>query len=151
MRRTLLAAVSLIVLSSPVLAGVAVPLDEVRIVTFKRPAATVYMGNPMIAEVTPIDSRHVYVLGKNFGTTNIIALDGNGKPIISDQVTVFGQRTGAVTLQRGIAQYNYNCTAAHCEAYAVTGDEQTYFTGTHTEIQTHEDLGNKAAMASAGH
>lgn len=151
MRRTLLAAASLIVLSSPVLAGVAVPLDEVRIVSFKRAAATVYMGNSMIAEVTPIDSRHAYVLGKNFGTTNLIALDGNGKPITSEEVTVFGQRTGAVTLQRGSAQFNYNCTAAHCEAYSVTGDDQTFFTNTHTEIQTHEDLGSKAAMASAAH
>jgi hypothetical protein len=150
MRRSLLAVVSLFVLSSPVLAStVAVPLDEVRIVTFKRPAYSVYMGNPMIAEVTSIDPRHAYVLGKNFGTTNLIALDANGKPIASEQVTVFSQRMGNVTLQRGGAQYNYTCTAAHCEAYPVTGDEHTYFQNTHGDTEKHEDLGVKAAAASA--
>lgn len=149
MRRSLLAAVSLFVLSSPVLAStVAVPLDEVRIVTFKRPAYSVYMGNPMIAEVTSIDPRHAYVLGKNFGTTNLIALDGAGKPIASEQVTVFGQRTGAVTLLRGADQFNYTCTTAHCEAQPVTGDDHVYFQNTHTDTATHEDLGVKAAAAS---
>jgi hypothetical protein len=149
MRRSLLVAASLLALSAPAFAAsVAVPLDEVRIVTFKRPASSVYMGNPMIAEVTAIDPRHAYVLGKNFGTTNLIALDANGKPIASEQVTVFSQRMGNVTLQRGGAQYNYTCTAAHCEAYAVVGDEHTYFQNTHGDTTTHEDLGVKAASAS---
>jgi hypothetical protein len=150
MRRSLLAAVSLIALSGPAFAAtVAVPLDEVRIVTFKKPVSSVYMGNPMIAEVTTIDTRHAYVLGKTFGTTNLIALDANGKPISSEQVTVFGQRSGEVTLQRGAAQFDYTCTAAHCEAYSVEGDDQTYFTDTHSAMEKHEDMGAKAAIASA--
>ncbi|HSZ75044.1 MAG TPA: pilus assembly protein N-terminal domain-containing protein [Rhizomicrobium sp.] len=149
MRRTLLAAASLIALSGPALATVAVPMDEVRIVTFKKPISSVYMGNPAIADVTTIDARHVYVLGKNFGTTNMIALDANGKPVSSEAVTVFQQRSGQVTLQRGPQQFNYSCTAAHCEAYSVVGDEAQYFNDTHGETEKHEDLGAKAAIASA--
>ena len=60
-------------------ARLSVPMDEVRMVTFVKPVATVYVGNPMIADITVIDSRHVFVLGKAFGATNIIALDSNGK------------------------------------------------------------------------
>ena len=149
MRRTLLAAASLLALSGPAFAGVAVPLDEVRIVTFKGAVASIYMGNPMIAEATAIDPRHAYVLGKNFGTTNLIALDANGRPIASEQVTVFGQRTGEVTLQRGGTQYDYTCTAAHCEAGPVTGDQHDWFQNTHQDTTMHEDLGVKAASASA--
>ena len=33
-------------------ADIAVPLDEVRIVAFKQPISTVYMGNPTIADIT---------------------------------------------------------------------------------------------------
>jgi hypothetical protein len=149
MRRSLLAAASLLALSGPAFAAtVAVPMDEVRIVTFNRPMASVYMGNPMIAEATAIDPRHAYVLGKNFGTTNLIALDANNKPIASEQVTVFGQRTGEVTLQRGATQYNFTCTAAHCESYPLPGDAHTWFQDTHQDTEKHEDLGVKAASAS---
>ncbi|HSZ11673.1 MAG TPA: pilus assembly protein N-terminal domain-containing protein [Rhizomicrobium sp.] len=152
MRRSLLVAVSLIALSAPAFADtVAVPLDEVRIVAFKKPISSVYIGNPMIADVTTIDTRHAYVLGKNFGTTNLIALDANGRPITNEQVTVFQQRSGQVTLLRGPAQYNYSCTAAHCEAYSVVGDETGYFNDTHSATDKHEDMGAKAAVASAAH
>ncbi len=55
--------------------GVALALDEVHTLTFKNPIATVYVGNPAIADVTMIDARHAFVQGKGYGRTNIVALD----------------------------------------------------------------------------
>jgi hypothetical protein len=127
--------------------GIAVPMDEVRIVTFKQPVTAVYLGNPAIADVTTIDSKRVFILGKTFGTTNLIALNADGKPVVNDPVTVFGRRMGAVTLNRGASQYSYTCTAAHCEAMPMPGDVPDYHKSTLDEITTHSDMSIKAASA----
>jgi hypothetical protein len=130
-------------------AGVAVPMDEVRVVAFNQPVSTVFMGNPVIADVTMIDAEHAFVLGKTFGETNMIALGANGRQIANDHVTVFGRRVGAVTLNRGAQTYNYTCTALHCETRPVPGDPKTYFDETHTAADTYEQMGIKGASASA--
>lgn len=129
-------------------AEIAVPMDEVRIVAFKQPVSTVYMGNPTIADITTIDAQHVFVLGKSFGATNMIALGRDGRPIANDQVTVFGRRTGAVTVQKGDKQYTYSCTAAQCQPAPVVGDASDFNSTTHQEIQVHSDALQKAADAS---
>jgi hypothetical protein len=129
-------------------ADIAVPMDEVRIVAFKQPISTVYMGNPTIADITTIDARHIFVLGKSFGETNMIALGRDGRPIANDHVTVFGKRMGAVTLNKGGKQYTYACTAAQCEPAPVAGDAPDFHSSIHTEVAAHSDALLKAADAS---
>jgi hypothetical protein len=130
-------------------ASVSVPMDEVRMISFPRAIATVYVGNTVIAEVNMVDARHGFLLGKTFGETNMIALDASGHQVANDHITVFGRRMGAITLNRGPLQYNYTCTAAHCETQPVPGDVRAYFDDTHGAIQTHEDMGVKAASNGA--
>jgi hypothetical protein len=151
MRRTALlaAALSFAGLSSAHAAGVSVPMDEVRMISFPRAVSTVYVGNTVIAEINMIDSRHGFLLGKTFGETNMIALDADGREIANNHVTVFGRRTGMITLNRGPQQYNYTCTKAHCETQPVPGDQKAYFDETHNSIQMHEDMGVKAASNGA--
>lgn len=129
-------------------ADIAVPLDEVRIIAFKQPISTVYMGNPTIADITTIDAQHVFVLGKSFGETNMIALGRDGRPIANDHVTVFGRRMGAVTVQKGANQYTYSCTAAQCQPAPVVGDATDYHKNMHEEVSSHSDALTKAAEAS---
>ncbi len=131
-------------------ADVAVPMDEVRIIAFRQPVSTVYMGNPAIADVTTIDAQHFFVLGKTFGETNMIALGRDGRPIANNHVTVFGRRMGVVTLNKGIQQFSYTCTAAHCEAAPAPGDLPDYHKAMHDEINNHSDMLQKAADASSG-
>jgi Pilus formation protein N terminal region len=128
--------------------GLTVPMDEVRVLAFSQPVTTVYVGNPVIADVTMIDPEHAFLLGKTFGETNVIALGPNGKPVSNQHIVVFGRRMGAVTLNRGAATYNYTCTALHCETQPVPGDPKGYFDETHTAIDTHEGMGQKAASGS---
>ncbi len=162
MRRAILSALLLSTFAVPALAahahrapapadaGVAVPMDEVRIVTFKEPIATVFMGNSTIADVNVIDSRHAFVLGKSFGETNLIALGVGGRQIANEHVTVSGRRMGAVTLNRGNAQFSYTCTKAHCEAQSVPGDDKNYFDATHNAVGQNEDQGIKSASNGGG-
>lgn len=125
-----------------------VPMDEVRMVTFKQAVTTVYVGNTVVADVTMIDSQHAFLLGKTFGETNMIALTAGGKQISNDHVVVFGRRVGAVTLNRGAQTYNYTCTALHCETAPIPGDPKNYFDETHNSIITHEDMGTKAGSGA---
>jgi hypothetical protein len=126
-------------------AAVSVPMDEVTMVAFKQPVATVYLGNSSIAQLTLVDSRHVFVLGKAFGTTNLIALSDHNEVIANEAVTVSGRRTGMVTLNRGADTYNYSCTDTHCETHPVPGDAKAFFENTQSAAGAHEDTANKAA------
>jgi len=132
--------------------AIQVPMDNVALVTFKRPVATVYVGNTSIAEPTMLDSYHAFVLGKRFGGTNLIALDMNKSIVANDPVTVGSRSGGAITIYRGADSYNYTCTSAHCETHPVPGDPDgaPYFDNTEKAANAHEDDGNKAAQAGVG-
>ena len=124
---------------------IAIPMDEVRIVTFPVPVSTVYVGNPVIADVTVIDSKRVFLLGKNFGTTNLVALDAEGNPTASERVTVYSRQGSMVTLHRGAAQTTYACAGARCEASPVPGDDNAPFDAV---VGQRDKLGQQTARAA---
>ena len=76
----------------PSAAGVAVAMDEVRTVTFPKPVATIYVGNPSIADINMIDSRHAFILGKGYGNTNMLALDQDGKQVSNTHISVLARQ-----------------------------------------------------------
>src|SRR5579872_3408529 len=127
MRRALLAL--LVVAATPASASeLSVTLDEVQTITFGKPVSTVYVGNPSIADINMIDSRHAFVLGKGYGSTNIIALNKQGAQISDTRVNVLGlQRQSTVVLNRGAARVTYSCTADHCDVTPQPGDGKDSF------------------------
>jgi hypothetical protein len=150
---TAFAAISLAAGLAPVLAAnstpnsIGVSMDEVTYVSFAKPVSAVYMGNSVIADVTMVDSRHAFILGKTYGMTNMLALGADGKIVSNQSVTVTGRQAGLVTVNRGPLQFNYACTP-HCETRPIPGDPSTYFTETHAAQQIYEDMGNKAGGAA---
>jgi len=126
--------------------SVTVPLDAVRMLAFDKPIATLYIGNPVIADITMIDKRHAFIQGKAYGATNVVALDASGDEISNQQVIVFGAGGGGVvTLQRGAAQTTYSCAAARCEPTPQPGDGKDPFDQNMGQIQAHQALVAKAA------
>jgi Flp pilus assembly secretin CpaC len=125
--------------------GVEVPLDQVHILTFKAPVKTVFVGNPVIADVTVIDSTHVFILGKNFGTTNLIALDQNGQESFNQQVTVLDRPGSTVTVQRGTAKLTLNCNATRCQSAPTPGDETAPYDSVSGQMEKREALSAKTA------
>ena len=147
MRRILF---SLLVLSSSALpasaSDVTVALDEVRTLTFDTPVATVYVGNPTIADINMIDSRHAFVLGKGYGSTNIIALNKQGGQISDTRVDVRGnRRESTVVLNRGASRITYSCTADHCDVTPQPGDGKDAFESGNAQTGVHQDTAKKAA------
>ena len=131
--------------------GVSVVIDEVRMVAFKRPVSTVFIGNPIIADATVIDPYHAFILGKAYGVTNLIALSSQNQTIVNQQITVANRSGGVVTLNKGAAQFTYSCTTAHCETNPRPGDNKTYFDETEGSVGSHQDQSIKAASAAQAH
>jgi len=127
--------------------SISVPLDEVRVVAFSQPIATVYVGNPTIADVSMIDSRHAFVLGKGFGATNIVALDADGKQVINDPISVFGHTGNIVILHRGTQQATLTCGNARCEPSPTPGDDKDSFSSRMEQLAQHQEANTKAASA----
>lgn len=122
-----------------------VPLDEVRVVSFTRPVATLYVGNPVIADVMIIDNRHAFVQGKAFGSTNVVALDASGRPIANQQIVVAARGNSTVTLQRGKDRTTYACANNACQPSPQPGDSKDVFDSATDQISKYQGLLSKSA------
>ncbi|MFV2093404.1 MAG: pilus assembly protein N-terminal domain-containing protein [Hyphomicrobiales bacterium] len=105
---------------------VLVPMDEARIIRLNRAPTTVIVGNPLIADVTVQDERLLVVVGKTYGTTNIIALDENGEELSSLDVSVRTGGNNNVQVFYGDSRTSYTC-APRCERRIEIGDEVSKF------------------------
>ena len=137
-----LAAIAGAVLVSSVVAADPITLstDQVRIVTFSRPVKTVFVANPIVADITIIDSSRAFIQGKNIGATQLIALDEQGRETFNDQVTVLNPPGSVVTLQRGKAQSTLSCVDARCQTAPVVGDATEPFDATLAQIAKSEAM-----------
>ena len=132
-----LAAIAGAVLVSSVVAAdpITMSANEVRLVTFKRPVKTVFVANPVIADITVIDSTRAFLLGKTLGTTSIIALDEGGRETLNDKITVLSEPgNNLVTLQRGKAQSTLSCIDERCQSAPIVGDTAEEFETTLGQI-----------------
>ena len=152
MRRVLLAAIAIAVVSPACAAGksggLALTMDEVRTLTFKGPIATVYVGNPTIADITMIDSKHAFVQGKAYGRTNIVALNHDGVQIYNTRIDVTEGAASTLTLNRGVQRVTYNCEGGRCEPSPVPGDAKDVFDQIAGQIGSHADAARKAAATN---
>ena len=94
--------------------GIGVTMNEAKIVKLARPADTIIIGNPAIADASVQDSRTIVLTGKGFGTTNLVVLDTSGSPIIDEQVTVSRGDTNSVRIYRRSDIQTLSCTP-YCE------------------------------------
>lgn len=150
MRRAFLAVAALIAATPASAAGdsVALALDEVRTVTFKTPVATVYVGNPTIADVTMLDARHAFVQGKGYGSTNLVALNRDNKQIFNANIAVVGAKdTNTVTLNRGVQRVTLTCAGGRCEPTPMPGDDQKAFNAASSALGAHQAAARSLAAA----
>jgi hypothetical protein len=118
-------------------------MDEVRTVTFSKPITTAFVGNPVIADVNVIDPHHAFVVGKAFGTTNIIALDSSGREVSNTYVSVSETRGATVTVFKGGAQRTLSCGGPRCEVSPIPGDAG--FKDEYNDVNTHHEVRTKTA------
>jgi Flp pilus assembly secretin CpaC len=92
----------------------AVVKDQSKVVKLATQASTIVVGNPAIADVSMQDGSTAFITGKGFGTTNVIAMDREGRQIASFRVTVTSETARSVTLMKGNSQITLSC-APRCQ------------------------------------
>jgi len=97
-----------------------VEIDRSARVALRGSAASVIVGNPAIADVTVVDANTLFVTGKGYGVTEVIAVDGIGRTIYQGEIIVTGGSTGTVRLWRGSQGTELIC-AASCSASTRNG------------------------------
>lgn len=88
--------------------------DQTLVLTLGKKPGTIIVSNPNIADVT-LKSNTLLLLGKNFGATDVILLDENGRHTQSWQVHVVRGDPFGVTVFKNGRQESFTCKA-DCEA-----------------------------------
>lgn len=119
-------AVSCLSASPAAAENIDVLLDQAKIVRLPERVATLVIGNPSVADGTLQAGGLMVVTGKNFGTTNMIALDARGEILAEHTVTVGAPKENTLTIWRGVARETWSC-APRCEQSVMLGDDPKYF------------------------
>lgn len=90
-------------------------INQARVVKLARPADTIIVGNPEIADAAVQDASTVVLTGKGFGVTNLVVLDRDGLPIVDEQVLVSRTSANAVNVYRRAQLQALSCSP-YCEA-----------------------------------
>jgi len=128
---------------------IAVALDEARIMKLPERAATVVIGNPLIADISIQAGNLGVITGKAYGATNIIVLDHGGAVLTELTIDVKGPRDSTVVVYRGATRETYSCTPL-CSPRITLGDDNTFFTQAINEATTRNTQA-LAAGAASGH
>jgi hypothetical protein len=150
----LLAPLALAVTAPAAAQTVTVPADHTGLVRLPQEAATIVVGNPAIADAMLYDSRTLFVSGRVFGQTNLIALNAEGRVIYAADVSVTLSDRNHVQVVRNnttdltSAQHTYVCDPV-CRAVPVIGDEPGRFDAVAGQRNTVSGAAQSAAGAAS--
>jgi hypothetical protein len=119
-------------LATPSLAaeGYSVTIDQSSHITIPAGARDILIGNPAIADVSVIDNRNLVLLGRGYGVTNLLVLDGRGRTLVDRQVVVSAPDAGQVRFVRGgkggAEMATYACAPA-CQRTPMPGEPNESF------------------------
>lgn len=102
--------------------GIQVVMNQAKIVKLARPADTIVIGNPAIADASVQDPSTIVLTGKGFGVTNLVVLDSDGTPIVDEQVVVSRDSPYSVRVYKRASVQTLSCTPM-CES-AYKGDAE---------------------------
>lgn len=118
----LIAAAGCLAAAAPAAArGVLARIDEATAISLSGQAASVVVGNPSIADASIVDRRRIAILGRSYGTTNVMVFDAAGRVIYNGIVTVTSPSSGHVSVFRGPLVHNYTC-GDRCERTPMPGE-----------------------------
>jgi len=113
-------------LASPAGDGIAVNVDQAKLIKLPARVATIVVGNPLIADVTLQAGGIVVVTGKGYGATNFIAMDRAGDILVDRTIQVEGPTDQLVTIYRGVERESWSCRPI-CQKRITLGDGESYF------------------------
>ena len=76
---------------------------------------TIVLGEPAVADASPLDAGTILLTGRRAGTTNLIALDEGGGVLADLTLHVGARQPGTVTVRRALDVQVYECAAGLCQ------------------------------------
>ena len=147
----LAAALVFTALAAPVRAeeSIVVQLDQATVMKLPERAATLVIGDPLIADVSIQPGGLAVVTGKGYGATNFIVMDHGGAVLMEKSLEVKGPPDRVVFVYRGVARNTYSCTP-ECAPRITLGDDNDFFDKTLAQSvsRSNQALG---AGATGGH
>lgn len=94
-------------------------------------AQRVMIGNPAVADINVLDVHTAVLLGRGYGTTNLLILDAHGRTLLERQIVVGAADLNRVSLYRGDGQNpsrvdNFTCSP-RCERTPMPGEVDTEY------------------------
>jgi Pilus formation protein N terminal region len=125
-----------------------VPLDQAKVIKVPERAATVVIGNPIIADLSIQPGGIAVITGKAYGATNVIVMDATGAVLLEKSIAVQGPSDPTVVVYRGIDRHTYSCTPM-CEPRITLGDDPEYFNRVLAESASRNTQALAAAAGSS--
>ncbi len=91
-------------------AGISVEMNQAKILKLSRPADTIIIGNPAIADASVQDASTIVLTGRGFGVTNLVVIDEDGQPIVDEQVVVSRHFANSIRVYRRSSVQTLSCT-----------------------------------------
>jgi Flp pilus assembly secretin CpaC len=123
---------------------IAIKIDRAKVMRISRPAGTVIIGNPAIADAAIQDNQTLIITGRSFGTTNLIVLDSNGQPIADEILTVDTADDAVVTVFKRDKRQTLSCNP-ECGPTLVIGDDKEAFGDVRSQIEGHQGVSDAAS------
>ena len=124
---------------------IAVNMDQSKLIRLPERAATIVIGNPLVADITLQPGGIIIVTGKSYGATNFVAMDRNGEVLLDRIILVESAADPIVTVYRGIERESYSCMPI-CQPRITLGDSERFFKSTLDQAGA---LSGQAAGAAA--
>lgn len=99
-----------------------VDIDQSTRVQLRAPAGSVIVGNPLIADVTVVDANTLFITGKGYGVTEVVAVDVLGRTVFQSQVVVTAGDSGRVRVWRGAQPTEMACASTCSPSIRSAGD-----------------------------
>lgn len=113
--------------SGPVVEGLRVDVGRPRIMKLSRPASGVIVGDPDIADVAVYTTDTLLILGRSYGATHVIAVDGSGAVIANEKITVREAKdAGTVRVHLGSEERNSYSCLPDCRPAPSLGDSAAF-------------------------
>ncbi|WP_026617043.1 pilus assembly protein N-terminal domain-containing protein [Ensifer aridi] len=93
---------------------VKIVVDFVRTLVLARPAGTLIIGNPAIAQATLSDDKTIVLTGRSPGLTNLIVLGADGAELANVTLDVAAAGGRLITVDEGDGRAMYSCSG-RCE------------------------------------
>lgn len=101
-------------------------IDQTAQVKFDQAPSTIIIGNPSIAHGQKLENGQVFLMGRSFGVTNLLAFDRDGNQMADIKVHVLGSQPSQVSLHKGADRWTYACLDT-CESHMEIGDNHELF------------------------